>query len=137
MELVLARGHENITSLHYNTLEVTKDPSITRRADCIVGVGADKGLSDLSEEFKTAARVEGVKIEVRLRADGIEDRILGEGHPALTFANPREMVVRRSSFVCPRTLMIKADKSSLELDRGLVELLRDRRRELRVEIRVL
>ncbi|MBI4344196.1 MAG: DUF371 domain-containing protein [Euryarchaeota archaeon] len=137
MELVLAHGHENITSLHYNTLEVTKDPSITRRADCIVGVGADRGLSDLSEEFKAAARVEGARIEVRLRADGIEDRILGEGHPALTFASPREMVIRRSSFLCPRTLMIKADKSSRELDRGLVEFLRERQRELQVEIRVL
>ena len=137
MELVLAHGHENITSMHYNTLEVTKDPSITRRADCIVGVGADQGLSDLSEEFKAAAREEGVKVAVRLRVDGIEDRLLREGRPALTFASSREMVIRRSSFLCPRTLMIGADKSSLELDRRLVELLRDKRRELRVEIRVL
>lgn len=137
MELVLAHGHENITSMHARTLEVTKDPLITRRADCIVGVGADKGLADMSEEFKDAARKEGARIEVRLRVDGIEERILGEGHPALTFTHPREMVIRRSSFLCPRTLMIRADKSSRELDRRLVELLRDRQRELQVEIRVL
>lgn len=37
-------GHRNITAKHRTTLEITKDEEITRKADCIIGVRADKAI---------------------------------------------------------------------------------------------
>ena len=41
-------GHPMVRSLHPTTYEVTKDAHLTLRGDCIIGVKADKGLSELS-----------------------------------------------------------------------------------------
>ncbi|HID73268.1 TPA: DUF371 domain-containing protein [Candidatus Micrarchaeota archaeon] len=47
-DVVTARGHPNIRAEHETTFEVTTEPSLTPRGDCIVGVQADKAASDLS-----------------------------------------------------------------------------------------
>ncbi len=46
------------------------------------------------------------------------------GHPSLTFKDPSDMVVRKSSFVCDRTLAVGADKAAVDLGRELVDELR-------------
>ena len=137
VETVIAYGHENITSMHSTTLEVTKDEEITKKADCIIGVKANKGASDLSEEFKQKARVEGSVIKVVLKVNNHEEIITGNGHPRLSFTHERDMVIRKSTFTCPRTLMIKADKSSRELDRKLVNLLKNRKQKIVLKISVM
>lgn len=137
VETIISYGHENITSKHGTTLEITKDEEITKRADCIIGVGADKGISELSEEFKQKARDENSIIRVVLRAGNITETITGRGHPELSFSHKSDIVIRKSSFVCPRTLMIKADKSAKELNRTLINLLKDRKQKLIVKISTL
>ncbi len=134
MEIVLAKGHRNITARHKNAIEVTKAASLGIRGDCIIGIAADRGLRQLSEEFKKGARVPGSKIKVVLRAGDIEEVVLGEGHPDLSLEDGEDIVIRRSDFVCPRTLMIRADKGSRDLDRRLVEGLKDGRAALTMEI---
>ena len=136
MERVISYGHPNVTSRHPTTLEVTRDAHISKRADCIVGVAADKGLADLSDDFKRRARRRGSKIVAVLRAGPYSEVITGEGHPGLTFTHPRDIVIRRSTFLCPRTLMIKADKSAADLDERIKKLLRDEKQRLVLEIEV-
>ena len=46
---VIFYGHANIRSVHPRTIEITKDPNLTLRGDCIVGIGANKSCSDLSQ----------------------------------------------------------------------------------------
>lgn len=135
VETIICYGHENITSRHGTTLEITKDEEITKRADCIIGVGADKGISELSEEFKQKAGNNSI-IKVVLRAGNITETITGIGHPNLSFSHKSDIVIRKSAFICPRTLMIKADKSARELDRNLINLLKNRKQKLTVEISV-
>jgi hypothetical protein len=137
METVIAKGHENITSKHRTTIEVTKEEEISRRADCIVGVGADKGVVDLSEGFKEKARNEESVIRVVLKVGDIREEVIGRGHPDLSFSHETDIVIRRSGYICPRTIMIKADKSSRELDRRLINLLKDRNQRLIMEIEVV
>lgn len=120
-----ARGHVNIKALHNSTIEVTKDPNLTPRGDCIVAVASTKAAADLPDEFKELAKVEGCKIKLVLRAGEVVDEVLGYGSPLLTFLSDKGMVFRRSSYVCPRTVMIRADKAALHLSRRLVERLRD------------
>ncbi len=135
VETIICYGHANITSRHGTTLEITKDEEITKRADCTIGVRADKGISELSEEFKQKAGNNSI-IKVVLRAGNITETITGIGHPNLSFSHKSDIVIRKSTFICPRTLMIKADKSARELDRNLINLLKNRKQKLTVEISV-
>lgn len=137
MERIISYGHPNITSQHPTTLEVTKDEAISRRADCIVGVRADKGLADLSRRFKDRARRKGSRIEATLKVGPYVEVITGEGHPGLSFSHPRDIVIRKSTFLCPRTLMIKADKSARDIDERIKRLLKNKDQGVILELRVL
>lgn len=123
-EKINAMGHKNILSLHRNTLEITKDDHLTLRGDCIIAVSADRGLKDFSKEFLAALRNEKTRLEIKMICDGVEEKVVAYGHPDLSFTNPHEMVVRKSSFICGRTLAIKADKSARELSREFVSKLK-------------
>ncbi len=136
VEQVIAYGHENVTSRHKTTLEFTKDGEISKRADCIIGVKADKGIVDLSEEFKAKARSENAIIELTISTNGVEEKITGRGHPELTFTHPTDMVARKSEYICNRTILIKADKSSNELNRDLIERLKDPEQRIEVSLTV-
>ncbi|MEE8167247.1 MAG: DUF371 domain-containing protein [Candidatus Hydrothermarchaeales archaeon] len=125
MDVVVAHGHKNVTAEHNTTIEVTRDREIGRRADCIIGVNADKGLVQLSDEFKAAAKNDDCAIRVLFKAGGVDEVVMGRGHSALTFKDEDEMVIRKSDFICPRTLMIRADKGAKDLDRGLIEALKN------------
>ena len=124
VETVTARGHPNILGTHKMTFEFTKDDELSRRGDCVIGVGADKGPLDLSREFKENCRREGARISVTLEALGVVDTIHGCGSPALTFTHPSEMVGRRSQFASDRTIMVGADKAACDLDKRLLQALR-------------
>lgn len=137
VETIISYGHENITSRHGTTLEITKDREITKNADCIIGVKADKGISELSENFKRNARNEKSVIKVVLQAGNITETIIGRGHPDLSFSHESDIVIRKSNFICPRTLMINADKSAKELNRNLINLLKDRKQKLIVKLSIV
>ncbi len=136
MEIVKARGHLNVTSRHATTIEVTRAIEIGKRADCIIGVKADKGLAQLSDEFKLAARNSQAHIRVVFEANGFQEVVHGWGHEDLTFEDEDDLVIRKSGFICPRTLMIRADKASMDLDNGLVEALKRDDAQLTVKISI-
>ena len=123
-EIIRAIGHENVTSRHRTTLEFTKETHLTPRGDCIIAVGADKGLQEFSEEFKNLLKDDDAILEITIECGGISETIRARGHSHLTLTHPTDMVVRKSDFVCGRTLAVRADKASIDLDRELVEKLR-------------
>lgn len=137
MEVIRAWGHENITAKHRTTLEFTKDREITKRGDCIVAVRADKGLRDLSKEFKEKARSSEAVIKCVIRCGELTETIMGRGHEKLTFEHESDIVIRKSDFICPRTLMIRADKAAKDLSRSLINLLKDKNQEVIIEICVI
>lgn len=124
IELIEARGHPNLRATHKTTLEITKDPYLTLRGDCIIAVEADKAAKDLSPEFKRLASSEGGIITLRIEAEDFYDTVRGFGSPKLLFTDGGSMVFRKSSYSCSRTVMIKADKAAVDLNRRLVEALR-------------
>ena len=121
---VRGRGHRNIRATHRTTLMFTRDPELTTRGDCIVLVGCDKALSDFPGDFVRLARNRDAVIVVEISAGGYREVVVGRGHPSLTYESSRDIVVRRSSFICPRTLAIKADKAACDISRELVNALR-------------
>ncbi len=132
----LAYGDRRVTALHPTTVEVTKEEIRSRLADCIVATRCELGLAELPDDLKDAARDDGAEIVIIIEAGGVSDRIAGKGHRLLSFESHKEMVTRKSSYVCGRTLMISADKGSRDLDRRLIaELQRpDTVAKIRIEV---
>ena len=126
IERFRALGHPNIRAMHRTTLMVTRDPELTPRGDCIVAVGAEKGLADLNPELREAARRKNARITLILEAEGLSFTVSGWGDPRLTLDHPRDIVVRRSRYICPRTLMIGADKAACDIPEELRRTLQRR-----------
>jgi hypothetical protein len=124
-EQLIAFGHENIKSTNKTTFEITKEEHLTPRGDCIIAVSANKGAVDLNSEFKKIAWKSDAHIEIRIAVNGEVETVKAQGHSALTFSHPTDLVVRKSDYVCSRTLAIRADKAACDLSRKLIEKLRN------------
>lgn len=131
-----ARGHPNILATHPVTFEITKDPHLTRRGDCVVGVSASKGPRDFSQQFNRLCQHDDAKIQVELSAGEITQSIQGMGSAKLTFTHPSECVGRKSTYASNRTIIIKADRAACDINRELVALLASKETRLRVLLTV-
>ena len=118
-------GHENIRSNHQRTLEITKESHLTPRGDCIIGVNAKSGCADLPEELKNKLKNPDSKVNFSIKVGDEEFVMEGKGHSDLILSHTKDIVIRKSDFVCPRTLAIKCDKASDLLPRSMVKLLQD------------
>ena len=134
-DIIVAYGHPNIKATHKTTFEVTKDTYLTPKGDCIIGIKADKALSDLSDKLKNALKRRDAIVKLKLKVDDIEDEVTAYGNPRLILSSEKDAVVRKSDYICERTLAIKADKAAVDIDRKLVEKLR-RGKKLILEIAV-
>jgi len=123
-DTIRAKGHSNITARHKTTLQITKDAHISKRADCVVGVLADKALGDLTSEVKAALKTNAAKVRFEIHAGHASEVITGFGSAHFAQSDPNDMVVRKSGFTSGRTLMIGADKAAADLDRRFVEKLK-------------
>jgi len=128
-----AWGHPNVRATHPTTLEVTREPHLTPRGDCIVAVKAELAALSLPQTLKRLIQREGSTVILELEVGGERFQVTGRGSSRLTLTHPTDLVARRSGYTCPRTLMIHADKASADLPRKMVESLR---REEPVLIRV-
>lgn len=119
-------GHPNVQSLHDKTAEITKDEHLTLRGDCIIGVRASKGCADLDETLRRRLCTSGsvVKIEILVGSESFV--INGTGDERLSLKNPHDIVVRKTNFVCPRTLSVRCDKASSDVPRHIVQMLQDK-----------
>ena len=123
-EVINAYGHWNVRSTHETTFEITKERSLTKRGDCVIAVGATKGARDLSQEFRKAVKIEGAKITITIEAGRVKETVKARGMPRLLLTHPTDLVVRKSNYVCGRTVAIGADKAAGDLSRKLVEKLK-------------
>ena len=129
-EVIQAWGHPNSSGSHCTTIEVTKAPTVSPAGDCVIAVAASKGAQGLSAAFKRMAQDSRTQITVLLEAGEWRDQVVGWGHPALTLTHPEDLVARTSSFTCPRTLMIHADKAARDLSRDLIRHLQNPRQQI-------
>lgn len=133
IEEILAYGHPNIRATHRTTMQVTKDEEIGRRADCIIGVRADKSVMDLNEAVKKHL-MEGGEVLLVISVGDHEFRLSAQGSRGLKLSHPKDSVIRKSDYIDERTLVIRATASSSDLPRGMVKLLRDARAQLRLTV---
>jgi uncharacterized protein len=129
-----ARGHPNVKSTHKTTFMTTTEDELSTRGDCIIVVGAGMGLKNIPDEVKRLAREYDTRITFRLTVDDLVFEAQGHGHPHLGYTDPIDMVARRSSFTCGRTLMIGSDKTSVDIPEAVVDALKNSDAVVQVEI---
>jgi hypothetical protein len=135
-EVVVAKGHRRIQATHRTTLEITKDKHLSERGDCIIAVAADKAVADLSRSFKEMLQDPNARLTILIEAGGVTERVHAHGSSRLVLTHPTDVVVRKSDYVCSRTLAVRADKAASDLSRELVEKLKNPKQEAKITITV-
>lgn len=123
--IITAHGHPEVRGTHESTLEFTTDDYLTPAGECIVGIEADTAPADMDETFKAACKAPGASIRATLEVDGMRQTLTGSGAPELTFASDRSAVIRTSQYIDDRTIMVGADRAAADLDREMIEVLRE------------
>ncbi len=118
-------GHENIRSNHQKTIEITKESHLTPQGDCIVGVNAKYSCADLPQDLKDKLKNPDSSVTFSIKVGNDEFIIKGKGHPDLLLTHTDDIVIRKSNFICPRTLAVNCDKASDLLPRSMVSLLQN------------
>lgn len=120
---IVFRGHKNILGLHRNTIELTTEDEISRRADCIIGVSADKACSQLKPALKSHITRSGkLAFEIRVERAG-KFEFFGYGSKDLSLSNPVEIVFRKSDFSSPRTGAIRCNAAASDIPREMIGIL--------------
>jgi len=131
--VIRARGHPGITARHRTTFMLTKDQEVGPKGDCIVAVGLDNVGPDLPPELKRVVR-SGQALLITIQAGEMAEKVKAQGHPSLTLDHPRDFVVRKSSFICGRTLAILADKAASDFSPDFVNRIKDPETEIKISI---
>ena len=134
IEIINARGHENIRSTHRSTFAITKDPSLSKRGDCIIAIRSNKGLLDLTDQFKGALLYDDVKLKIIIEANGEKETIIAKGSKLLTFKDPNDFVIRKGDFKCDRTLAIKSNKAAVDFDRKLINKIQNSKTKIKIKL---
>ena len=115
-------GHQNVLATHYNTLEVTMDEDISKRADCIIGVKANKGCLQLNQKLRSHIhRSEWLRFNLIVRDFNFE--FVGKGESTLDLSDPREIVFRKSNYVSARTAALNCNVAACDIPRHIIKLL--------------
>ena len=118
-------GHKNIRSLHQKTIEITTESNLTLNGDCIIGVNANCGCNDIPEKMKKLLQSSKTNILFTIKVKNLSFKTKGKGHDELTLTHPHDIVIRKSSFVCPRTLAINCDKACDAIPREMIKMLQN------------
>lgn len=118
-------GHANVRANHTRTIEITTEPDLTLQGDCIVGVSAEYGCKKIPDELKEKLRRSDTQIMITILVNDEKFEIMGKGHKDLKLENPHDIVIRKSNFLCPRTLAIECDKASDDMPREMIKKLQD------------
>ena len=117
--IITGKGHPNVSCRHSTTIAFTRDASITPKGDCFAAVSCDWQVSPAFLEKLRSAK----KVTITIECGGHSDIVTGSGHPELTLSD-KDLVVRTSGWVDPRTLVVGADKAANGLDKKLVQCLK-------------
>jgi uncharacterized protein len=135
-EVILASGNPNIQATHPTTLMITKDIHLSKNGDCIIAVAADKAMTDLSQSFKEILQKSNANLLIEIKVDHIREQVSAYGSPKLILTHSTDLVIRKSDFICNRTLGIQADKASIDLSRELAEKLKNPQSKVRITLTI-
>ena len=120
MELT-ALGHKNVLATHKTTLEFTKDDYLTKKGDCIMGIKLNK-----------IPKAMHGKIKIILKINNLKEEIEAEANPE--FNHKSEMVIRISDFKDNRTYATRANKASKDINRKIIDILKNPKKEIKIQL---
>ena len=135
LDSINAIGHPFIQCTHNTTIELTKDDYLTKEGTCILGIKASKACYDLNPGLKKKIK-NGEKIYVVIKVDDIVDSFYGYGSSNLTLLSKKDLVFRKSNFICDRTILINCTKSSRELNRNITNKLTNSKKKISILFKV-
>jgi hypothetical protein len=135
LDSINATGHSLIQCTHSTTIELTKDVYLTKKGTCILGIKASKACYDLDPELKRKI-MKGAKIEVVVKVDDVLDSFYGYGSKSLTLSSKKDLVFRKSNFICDRTILINCTKSSKDLNRNLIKKLNSTKKQISIIFKI-
>ncbi|NWG09921.1 MAG: DUF371 domain-containing protein [Nitrososphaerales archaeon] len=116
-------GHHLIKATHKTTLEVTKEEGLSPRGDCIIGVRANKSCWDLDSRLKMLMANE-IPVRNTIQVNDLSFNINAMGNPSLMLTDKRDVVIRKSDYICPRTLAIRSNKAAIDMPRLMILMLK-------------
>ncbi len=119
-DIVYCRGHPLVLGSHPTTFEVTREDHLTKNGNCIIGIAADKGCRGLSPAFKHVIVHDDALLSTRLTCREVTVEVKSRGSSLMTLDNPTDMVWRRSSYICGRTIGIMTDHVAATLPEQLI-----------------
>lgn len=120
-EIIHCRGHPLVSGNHPTTFEVTAESHLTSTGNCIIGIAADKGCAGLSPAFKNVLSHDDARLLTRLVCGDGEVEIHSRGSSQFTLTHPTDLVWRKSTFVCGRTIGIQSDQVAATLPDALIK----------------
>jgi len=120
-ETIRALGHPLVLGTHPTTFEVTAEDHLTINGNCIIGIAADKGCLGLSPAFKSVLAHDEAVLVTRIECGGVVAEVRSRGSSQMMLNHPTDLVWRKSTFVCGRTIGILSDAVALTLPRDLIK----------------
>ena len=120
---VCAKGDTKVTAKHRSTFEITQENFLSERGDCIIAVSADKSASSLSKDLKLILKQNSIVV-ILLKSGDEYDVVVGEGSPNLLLTDSKSIVFRKSQYIDERTVVIRANKAAKDLNRKLINKLK-------------
>ena len=115
------RGHPLVRSTHPTTFEVTIEDHLTANGNCIIGVAASTGCAGLPDAFRKVLMHDDAILVTRLSCGGADAEVRSHGSSQFTLDHPTDMVWRKSTFVCGRTIGILSDCVAATLPTSLIK----------------
>ncbi len=131
-----AYGHPNILGTHKTTLEFTKDNELSLKGDCIIGVNADFDLNKIRQFIKKSTNKK-ITITINPITKNKKYQKIKETASAelnSNFDSDKELVIRKTDFVSERTFATKADKAAFELNKDLIDFLKEKKSKISVVV---
>jgi hypothetical protein len=120
---IIFYGHPNVRSTHKKTIEITKAPTLSLRGDCIIGVNANKACRDLNPTLKSLLQQADLVVKMEIEVRDLSFAIDARSNSRLSLLNHHDIVIRKSDFVCPRTVATTCNKASSDIPSDIVQLL--------------
>ena len=130
------RGHSNVRATHKTTLEFTKDENLSSKGDCIIGVSSSESLDSFPLELKRKIMSSEAIIYVKLEVEKYSDLIKGYGNSKLELNDDNAIVIRKSNFICSRTLMINSDKAAININKQIILKMKNPENKMKVTVMV-
>ncbi len=118
-------GHKNVRSTHRTTLEITADRNLTTRGNCIIGINSNYSCNNLPDSLKKKIQDPKSIVKITIVVNNLSFKIIGKGHNSLSLTHVSDIVVRKSNYICPRTLAIQCDNASRSIPKKMIKLLQN------------